>query len=147
MPLKPCSAWHTQMYLHVCTHMRTYHKQCHTYHKQCHTRHKQCHTHTHHKHHVTLNTHHTRVRAHTHTLTTNTMSHYTHTTHACARAHTHTHAHTRTHSVQRAGIDRSQVFKELPVAIRNSRLDAALLCELESQTSTPEKMDFLGLSS
>jgi len=55
--------------------------------------------------------------------------------------------HTHTHSVQKASIGHNQVLKELPVTIRNSRLDAALLCELERQTNTPEKMDFLGLSS
>ena len=50
-------------------------------------------------------------------------------------------------SVQKSGIDHSDLLKELPVTIRNSRLMNALLCELEARDTQPKRMDFLGLSS
>ena len=84
---------------------------------------------------------------HAYTLTF-TFTH-THTHTHSHNTHTHVHAHTNTHtlSVQLAGIGHSDVLKELTVTIRNSRLINTLLCELDTQNTATEKMDFLALSA
>lgn len=50
-------------------------------------------------------------------------------------------------SVQQTGMGYSKILKELPVTVRNSKLMNSLLCELEMQSSTTPKPDFLGLSA
>lgn len=51
------------------------------------------------------------------------------------------------YSVQKSGINHSNVLIELPVKLKNSRLVSSLLCELDSKNKDPSKMDFLGLSA
>ena len=88
-------------------------------------------------------------------------------------AHTHTHTHTTTgvlavwiwsptpaylhttyqlifflHSVLDAGMTHSKLLVEIPVTLKPSRLENALLCELDAQDNMgSEKMEFLGLST
>jgi hypothetical protein len=45
------------------------------------------------------------------------------------------------------GIDHTDVLRELPVTIKNSRLLNCLLCELGMRDTQPDKMEYLGLSA
>lgn len=50
-------------------------------------------------------------------------------------------------SVLDVGMTHSNLLIELPVTLKTSRLENALLCELDSLDSGSEKMEFLGLSA
>lgn len=50
-------------------------------------------------------------------------------------------------SVLDAEMTHSKLLVELPVTLRISRLENALLCELDAQDVGSEKMEFLGLSA
>ena len=82
----------------------------------------------------------------------------------CTHTHTHTYTHTYTHihthymcfvniiipvscSVLGAGMTHSKLLIEIPVTLKASRLENALLCELDAQDMGSEKMEFLGLSA
>lgn len=50
-------------------------------------------------------------------------------------------------SVLGAGMTHSKLLIEIPVTLKTSRLENALLCELDAQDMGSEKMEFLGLST
>lgn len=49
-------------------------------------------------------------------------------------------------SVRESSLKHTDMFEELPVILRNSHLVNALLCEMNNNTSSSPKMDFLNLS-
>ena len=52
------------------------------------------------------------------------------------------------HSVQGSELYHMDLFEELPVFVRNSRLQNVLLCELEQKmTTTANSYDFLSLAT
>jgi len=49
--------------------------------------------------------------------------------------------------IRQAGLSFEAMFEEVPILIRNSHLVNALLCEVEEETPTETKYNFLDLST
>ena len=49
--------------------------------------------------------------------------------------------------LQQYCLEHSELFEEIPLTIRTSKLGCTLLCELESRSEATEKVDFLSLAT